>query len=371
MTAISFQEASIRSEIPLGRIHDLAGLGYFRVIQNPFDQMIDSDSFDQYLANQQPPVQEQQDMIIRRKEVKMFEVFSSRKGHIEFFDPEVGNDVRIEIGFEEITPEQAEKYLQKNIQNRNTSPQHINSYCEEMLGERWRIIPGGVAFDTNGNVINGQHTLLACKKSGASIISQVSRGIPREYCPAMDAGKKKTLSNHMQMLGRPERNEHFAVAKLLERGIIEHHNKEFTNDQQIKVIQKYWDVVNFSVSATKGVKFMHAPLVVMIARAAYTQDRGDLLRFIEVFKTGLSESKREWGAIRLKKYMTEEIPAEYVKSFRPEIYRRAESCLSAFFRGYPLKGQLYKIDHELYLMPGEDQRTADRKAGIPESPEAI
>lgn len=66
--AISFQEAAIRSEIPIQRLHDLAGLGYFDVVQNPFDQMIDADSFDQYLANKQPPVQEQQEVIIRRKE---------------------------------------------------------------------------------------------------------------------------------------------------------------------------------------------------------------------------------------------------------------------------------------------------------------
>lgn len=68
--AISFQEAAIRSEIPIQRIHDLAGLGYFGVVQNPFDQMIDADSFDQYLANQQPPEQKEKEKIVRKREGK-------------------------------------------------------------------------------------------------------------------------------------------------------------------------------------------------------------------------------------------------------------------------------------------------------------
>lgn len=70
MTTISVREAGVRSGLPETLIRTNAALGYFRTVDGGFDLRIDQDSFDQYLANQQPPENEQQEMIIRKKEVK-------------------------------------------------------------------------------------------------------------------------------------------------------------------------------------------------------------------------------------------------------------------------------------------------------------
>jgi hypothetical protein len=288
-------------------------------------------------------------------------VKTSIPGSITLSDSDIGT-VKITFGYEEITPALAEKYLIKNIQNRNLEGRRVASYIAEMTNGLWKPIPGAIAFDENENLINGQHTLNACKRSGVAIISEVTRGIPREYCMAMDAGKKKTLTNHSQMLGRPERSEHFKIAKLLELGYDTH--KEYTNAQQIELIEKYWDAVNFAVSLTKGVKYMHAPLVAMIARASYTQDHGRLRDFVSVFRSGLAESKHDWAAVRLRRYMVDEVPPEYFRVTRSIIYLKAEAALSAFLRKYALKGNLLEVKRELYLLPGESQETADTKLGL-------
>jgi hypothetical protein len=71
MIMISFEEAAIRGDLHINKVKELADLGYFKVNETKFNgRRIDQDSFDQYLANQQPPVQEQQETITGRKEDK-------------------------------------------------------------------------------------------------------------------------------------------------------------------------------------------------------------------------------------------------------------------------------------------------------------
>ena len=66
---------------------------------------------------------------------------------------------------ENITPEIAAKYLEKNIHNRPIKPSAIRRYALQMKAKQWLISHQGIAFDTEGNLFDGQNRLLAIKEA--------------------------------------------------------------------------------------------------------------------------------------------------------------------------------------------------------------
>jgi hypothetical protein len=80
---------------------------------------------------------------------------------------------------ETITPEIATEILEKrNPRNRTISEGTVSAYATDMRNKRWTLTHQGLAFDENGDLIDGQHRLWACFQSGCSFESNVTRGIP-------------------------------------------------------------------------------------------------------------------------------------------------------------------------------------------------
>ena len=80
---------------------------------------------------------------------------------------------------ETITPEIATEIIEKhNPRNRNISETTVDAYATDMKNKRWTLTHQGLAFDENGDLIDGQHRLWAIIISGCSIEFNVTRGIP-------------------------------------------------------------------------------------------------------------------------------------------------------------------------------------------------
>ena len=346
MTAISFQEASLRSELPKGEIERLGGLGYFKIIQNPFITMIDSDSFDTYLANPQKPHADGKEEIIGKTKVgeKIME-----------------NKLISKIIL--ITPEMAQKCLSKNPLNRRIDPVVVRRYAEEMRTSRWRITHQGICFDENGNLLDGQHRLAAIVKCGIAQWMFVVKGVPRTSCPAIDTGRMRSLSNHAQMLAMPHRNEHAAIAKILACGITAN-PRGIPPSALFEMIDEYWDGIDFAVSKTQGVSRAYAAVRAVIARAYYSSPPTRIEEFIEVFKTQLPSNEHDHAAASLKKYLLT-LESTMAIRVRLDVYQKTENALRAFLEYRPLS-LIRTIDRELFLLPGETQKIANAKMGINE-----
>lgn len=86
--------------------------------------------------------------------------------------PEALLNVRPWIGY--LTPEGAAGYLKHNVEpeagkkgsNRSWVAARVDSYATEMLAGRWKFNHQGIAFNTDGNLIDGQHRLRAVVKAG-------------------------------------------------------------------------------------------------------------------------------------------------------------------------------------------------------------
>lgn len=80
---------------------------------------------------------------------------------------------------ETITPEIATEIIEKhNPRNRNISETTVDAYTTDMKNKRWTLTHQGLAFDENGDLIDGQHRLWAIILSGCSIEFNITRGIP-------------------------------------------------------------------------------------------------------------------------------------------------------------------------------------------------
>lgn len=78
-----------------------------------------------------------------------------------------------------ITPEMAMDWLENhNPRNRPISEPTVQVYAGDMKNGRWSLTHQGIAFNVNGDLIDGQHRLWAIVFSGKNVEMMVTRDLP-------------------------------------------------------------------------------------------------------------------------------------------------------------------------------------------------
>jgi hypothetical protein len=102
-----------------------------------------------------------------------------------------------------ITPEVAERWLEKNTNNRRLNKplddRTVLGYAHDMKLGRWHLTGEPLMFDWNGDLLNGQHRLWACIIAETPFESVVVFGVDPEARIVIDTGKKRTLGNYLTM----------------------------------------------------------------------------------------------------------------------------------------------------------------------------
>lgn len=112
-----------------------------------------------------------------------------------------------------ITPKLADAWLKRrNKGNRHISPDVVKRYAEAMREGRWIVTHQGMAFDANGNLVDGQHRLSACVESQTTIEVMVTTGVPRETFAVMDTGRRRHAS---QLIDVRHRTTVAAAARII------------------------------------------------------------------------------------------------------------------------------------------------------------
>lgn len=100
--------------------------------------------------------------------------------------------------YENITPEIAKEYLGRNSKNRVVKPKSVEAYARDMQHGDFKTIHQGIAFDTEGNLIDGQHRLLAIILSNTPVTMMVTRGVPvDDGIIATDRGVSRSVRDVM------------------------------------------------------------------------------------------------------------------------------------------------------------------------------
>ena len=105
---------------------------------------------------------------------------------------------QLKITTEIITPKQAEKYLEKNIENnRPILDRHVAVLARDMKAGNWVQNGETIKFNGTGVLLDGQHRLWACVEAKVPFTSAVARGVPS--LEDVDRGRSRTMSHILAM----------------------------------------------------------------------------------------------------------------------------------------------------------------------------
>ena len=91
-----------------------------------------------------------------------------------------------------ITPQVAKNYLSYNTQNRKESTRNVMFLVEQMKKGLFLENGESIVFDSNNNLLDGQHRLMAIAKSGLSFHIPVVRGAMKKAMATYDTGKNRS-----------------------------------------------------------------------------------------------------------------------------------------------------------------------------------
>lgn len=101
-----------------------------------------------------------------------------------------------------VTPSMAKAILEKNISNRNVRQLKVNQYADEMNSGRWKEDTFEfIKISKSGNLIDGQHRLLAIIKANTSISMQIAYNVPDDVYSVLDTGINRNTGDVFKIEG--------------------------------------------------------------------------------------------------------------------------------------------------------------------------
>lgn len=108
------------------------------------------------------------------------------------------------IGKERITPNQARQMLQNmDHRQRPVAPSRVAKYARDMKDGKWLDSGETIKFNNGGQLIDGQHRLMAIVESGIAVDLLVARGVPDEAFLVIDTGKTRGWGDALAIDGVP------------------------------------------------------------------------------------------------------------------------------------------------------------------------
>lgn len=116
-----------------------------------------------------------------------------------------------------VTPEMAATYLVSNHNNRRLDMFHVRKLSKDIREGKWVLNGDSVRFDTNGNLIDGQHRLHAILHSGISIPMIIIEGIenPNAFKTIDTNAKLRNVGQILGLMGVKNSNLASAIARRL------------------------------------------------------------------------------------------------------------------------------------------------------------
>lgn len=107
----------------------------------------------------------------------------------------------LDIQLVTITPGMAEEMLKRNIANRKVNQANVNRIAADMATGNYRINGETIKISSNGEILDGQHRLLACIKSGVPFKSYIVYNVEREAIGTIDMGKGRSVADSLNVMG--------------------------------------------------------------------------------------------------------------------------------------------------------------------------
>jgi hypothetical protein len=249
-----------------------------------------------------------------------------------------------------ITPEDAKKYLGKNYQkNRKLRSGVVSRYARDMKNGNWGITHQGIAFNTRGELIDGQHRLAAIVECGEPITMMVVRDVSCASFSHLDLGFNRTTEDVLCAEGDDwVTRDHISIARLLSANGNSRQSLAGLSPFELKeLVYLHRNAISFVLQSLerriRGVTV--APLLAAIASAYYAEtDRVRLAEFIQVLVSGIVGNPETDGAAILLRDFAKDNSSLFSTAARIELYLKTQRAIKAFMKGERIS--------RLYMPPG-------------------
>lgn len=259
----------------------------------------------------------------------------------------------------DISPEMAQLWLDTRTKNRRIRNGHVRELAAEMKAGRWDITHQGIAFDSNGFLVDGQHRLSAIVMAGVTVTMLVSHYEGIVPLLLIDSISPKSVTDRLVISTRADlTNAHVAVARAFWTGgySSQSSGSYIATDAALqRVIDRFWDAIVFgsSVTTTRVRGVGSAIVGGALSRAWLSEDHERMSELVEVLRTGLPVSRvDDQAAISLREQLIS-IPNAVNGRLRRDAFLKTQRAAKAFCEREPLK-LIRAPERDIYPLPDFD-----------------
>lgn len=196
-----------------------------------------------------------------------------------------------------VTAEIADKWLATNSHNRNLSKSRIDTYATDMLADKWHLTHQGIAFDSKGVLMDGQHRLeavklaqeVAGKEKIIAISMLVTWGVNREAMAAIDGMLVRKVGDQLHLFDGIENGRRYEAGCRVIRYI---ENRQYggklTVDMARDIITRHKIGLEWSIGVLTRDPVARAPIIGAMAYA-YPTDPERVNIFATMLRDGTGE----------------------------------------------------------------------------------
>jgi hypothetical protein len=114
----------------------------------------------------------------------------------------------------QVTPDMAREWLENTAGQlqRPRSEARVEKWLNEILAGKWMLTHQGIALDKNKAIVDGQHRLEACRRSGLTLPMMVTFDVDPETFKVIDVGASRTPGDILHLAGFASNGKVLAAA---------------------------------------------------------------------------------------------------------------------------------------------------------------
>jgi hypothetical protein len=191
-----------------------------------------------------------------------------------------------------VTPEIAKKYLEKNVINRPIRPNVVAGLVNIIRHGQFLTTHQGIAFDENGNLLDGQHRLCAIVESGIAVKMWVFTNVPEKQnniysMDVIDRGELRCVGDQLTLRHGIKSGRRIAAMLAGIAFICDQRTHKITVPIALEIYNMYKPSVKYVYEQLQGVKVYGSRGFIVGALAfCHNVAPQDLGAFVNQYATG-------------------------------------------------------------------------------------
>lgn len=176
-----------------------------------------------------------------------------------------GDLSQLKVEVKELSPQDAERLLQNNDQNRGIASLVVDKYARDMVADNWKLNGQTIKIGSSGRLLDGQHRLMACWKSGRPFPAIIVSGLDDRVFDTFDLGARRSIGEILKDRGELNASSLGAALRqlwLLENSFYNNRGASPTVAEMLDTLERHPGIRN-SIRHGRRVIDVTAPTIVV------------------------------------------------------------------------------------------------------------